>query len=236
MLDDIRGPGGSAEFLPLDLGDLANVKRCAELFLAKNQRLDVLVNNAGLAGSHGLTKDGFELAFGTNYLGPFLLTLLLLPRLRASAPARIVNVSSDAHYREKTIDFAALQRPTASRFAFPEYSVSKLCNVLFTKELARGRAGAGVHSYALNPGVVASDIWRQVPWPFRFLGKLFMVSNQEGAETSLYCATSAAIAEHDGRYYDQCREKRSSKWSDDPALARQLWEKSEQWVASYLRE
>lgn len=230
VLDGIRASGGAAEFLSLDLADLASVRRAAETFLATGEPLHVLLNNAGLAGLQGLTRDGFEVAFGTNHLGHFLLTMLLLPRLRESAPARIVNVSSRSHYRAKGIDFEALRKPTAHVTGMPEYEVSKLCNVLFTKELARDRAGAGVHSYALHPGVIASDVWREVPRIVRPLVKLFMLSNEEGARTSLWCATSPDVADHDGRYYDKCAEKRPSRLADDAALARTLWEKSLAWT------
>ena len=110
--------------------------------------------------------------------------------------------------------------------------MSKLCNVLFVKELARGRAGEGVHSYALHPGVIASDVWREVPWPFRSVMKMFMKTTEEGAQTSLYCATSPAVADHDGRYYDDCKEVPCSKLADDPDLAKTLWQKSEEWIGS----
>jgi NAD(P)-dependent dehydrogenase (short-subunit alcohol dehydrogenase family) len=234
VLDEIRGAGGSAEILIMDLGDLASVKGAAERFLASGERLEVLVNNAGLAGQRGLTKDGFELAFGTNHLGPYLLTRLLLPRLREAASARIVNVSSQGHYRAKRIDYDAVRRPTASTTGLPEYQVSKLANVLFTKELARGEAGPSVRSYALHPGVIASDVWREVPWPVRPIMKLFMLTNEDGAKTSLYCATSDEVASHDGRYYDDCREKAPNRVADDPAVARELWEKSEAFVGAFL--
>jgi retinol dehydrogenase 12 len=231
IVEGIRAKGGAAEFLALDLADLDAVRSAAERFLATGDALHVLVNNAGLAGARGVTKQGFELAFGTNHLGHFLFTLLLLPRLRASAPARIVNVSSDSHYQAKALDFEALRGPTRHTTAMPEYAVSKLCNVLFTKELARGKAGDGVHSYALHPGGVASDVWRSVPWPVRPLITMFLKTNEEGAQTSLYCATSPDVAAHDGRYYsDAQREKRPSRLADDEALARTLWEKSAAWV------
>jgi retinol dehydrogenase 12 len=151
VLDGIRSNGGIAEFISLDLGDLASVRSAAVKFLATGDPLHVLVNNAGLAGTRGLTKDGFEITFGVNHLGPFLLTQLLLPVLRATAPARIVNVASKAHYEAKGIDFDALRTSTVSVTGLPEYAVSKLSNVLFTKELARGKAGAGVTSYSLHP-------------------------------------------------------------------------------------
>jgi NAD(P)-dependent dehydrogenase (short-subunit alcohol dehydrogenase family) len=231
VLEGIRAAGGDAEFMPLDLADLDAVRASAQAFLDRGEKLHVLLNNAGLAGAKGTTKQGFELAFGTNHLGPFLFTKLLLPRLRESAPARIVNVASRGHYRATGIDWDALRRPAATATAFPEYCVSKLCNVLFTKELARGRAGEGVRSYALHPGAVASDIWREVPWGLRHLLTLFMLTNEQGARTQIWCASSPEVEGHDGRYYDSCREKQPSKLAEDPELARTLWEKSEAWVA-----
>jgi len=235
VLDGIRKAGGAAEFLALDLGSLASVRAAAAAFLARDEPLHVLVNNAGVAGSRGITTDGFELLFGTNHLGPFLLTNLLLPRLRESASpggARIVNVSSKAHYQAESIDWEAVRKPTRTLTALDEYAVSKLCNVLFTRELSRGKAGAGVHSYALHPGVIASDIWRKVPWPIRPIMLSRMKTVVEGAQTSLYCATSPAVASQDGRYYDESQEKKPSRLAEDVALAKTLWEKSEAWTAA----
>jgi NAD(P)-dependent dehydrogenase (short-subunit alcohol dehydrogenase family) len=230
VLDAIAQGGGEAVFLPLDLADLQSVRACAAQVLARQEPLHLLLNNAGLAGGKNPSQQGFELAFAANHLGPFLLTTLLLPRLRESRPARIVNVASRAHQAVKKLDFAALQRPPKPTSGFPDYAVSKLCNVLFTAELARGRAGEGVHSYALHPGVVATDIWRKLPGWLAVVVKLFMIDAVEGARTSLHCATSPECAEHDGRYYDRQREAKPSALSQDPALARELWEKSEEWV------
>ena len=218
-------------FLPLDLADLASVRACAEQFLARGEPLHVLINNGGLAGQRGLTADGFELAFGVNHLGHFALTLALLDCLAASAPARIVNVSSDSHYQAKGIDFEAVRRPTASVTGMHEYSVSKLSNVLFTQELARRLDGSGITAYALHPGVVASDIWRRVPWPLRPLLKLRMISPEEGARTSLYCATSPEVAAATGRFYDKCREREASAVAT-AELAGALWQRSEAWIAT----
>ncbi len=229
VIEAIRARGGSAEFLALDLADLGSVRRAAQSFLATGEELHGLVNNAGLAALRGVTREGFELTFGTNHLGHFLLTTLLLPRLRASAPSRIVNVSSKSHFRAKGIDFDALRQPMRTLTGIPEYEVSKLCNVLFTTELARGRAGEGVRSYALHPGVIASDAWRQVPWPIRPLLTMFMKSTEDGARTTLWCATSPEVAQDDGLYYDDCAPRPPSRIAEDPALARQLWERSEAW-------
>lgn len=230
VLDAIAAAGGRAEFVPLDLADLASVRGCVEALRARGEPLDVLVNNAGLAGLRGETKQGFELAFGTNHLGHFALTLGLLPLLEKAPAPRVVNVSSKSHHDAKGIDLDALRGPTRSVTGLPEYAVSKLANVLFTREAAR-RWGGKVRSYALHPGVVASDAWRQVPWGVRHLMKLFMISNEEGARTTLYCATSDAVKDHDGRYYDKEKERRPSRLADDEALARALWEKSEAWIA-----
>jgi retinol dehydrogenase-12 len=216
-------------FLPLDLGDLASVRACAEQFLARDEPLHVLINNGGVAGQRGLTADGFELAFGVNHLGHFALTTALLDRLAASAPARVVTVSSDAHYQATGIDFETVRRPTATVTGMREYAVSKLANVLFTQELARRLDGRGVTAYALHPGVVASDIWRRVPWPVRPLIKLRMITPEQGARTSLWCATSPEVADASGRFYDESRERAASAVAT-PELAGTLWQRSEAWT------
>lgn len=205
------------------------MRACAKEFLATGDPLHILINNAGLAGQRGQTKSGFELAFGTNHLGHFLLTDLLLERLRESAPARVVTVSSMSHYDADGIDFDAVCRPTKSMTGLPEYSVSKLANLLFTEELARRLEGTGVTTYALHPGVIASDVWRGVPWPFRSVMKLFMKSVQDGAKTTLYCATSPEVADESGHYYDKSRRKEPSAVAT-PELAAVLWKRSVEWV------
>ena len=221
---------GSVFFLALDLADLESVRACAAAFLARREPLHALVNNAGVGGAHGLTRQGFELTFGVNHLGHFALTQSLLSCLADSAPSRIVNVSSDAHYNARGIDFGALRRPARNITALHEYAVSKLGNVLFTQELARRLAGSGVRSYGLHPGVVASDIWRRVPWPVRPLITRRMLSVTEGAATSLYCATSPDVAEVSGRFYDKCAERAPSRVAT-PELAAELWKRSEEWTA-----
>ena len=190
-----RAAGAQVELLALDLGDFDSVRACAAAFLERGLPLQLLINNAGLAGSKGLTKSGFELAFGTNHMGHFLLTTLLLERIRASAPARIVTVSSRAHTRVDGIDWAAVRQPSQSTGALREYGVSKLANALFSAELSRRLEGSGVNTYALHPGVVATDVWRAVPAPLRWLIKRGMITAEEGARTTLYCATSAEVAQ-----------------------------------------
>ena len=219
----------SVSVLALDLADLDSVRACAAGFLARGEPLHVLVNNAGLGGARGVTKQGFELMFGVNHLGHFLLTNLLLGLLGSSAPARVVNVSSDAHYGAKGIDFDALRRPARGVTGMHEYSVSKLCNVLFTQELARRTAGTGITTYALHPGVVASDIWRRVPWPVRPLMTRRMLSVTDGAQTSLYCATSPDVAGVSGRFYEKCAERAPSPVAT-PELGGELWSRSAAWT------
>jgi len=232
---EIRASTGneSVWVLPLDLADLDSVRSCAAEFLARGEPLHVLVNNAGLGGARGVTRQGFELMFGVNHLGHFLLTNELLGLLADSAPARVVNVSSDAHYQAKGVDFDALRRPARGITGLGEYAVSKLCNVLFTQELARRTTGTGITTYALHPGVVASDIWRRVPWPVRPILTRRMLSVTEGARTSLYCATSPDVASDSGKFYEKCAERTPSGVAT-PELGRELWQRSEEWTAAYL--
>ncbi len=232
-IDEIAAQTGSRDLalLSLDLGDLDSVRRCAEAFLATGEPLHVLINNAGVAGSRGTTDSGFERMFGTNHVGPFLFTSLLLDRLRSSAPARIVNVASAAHYGADGIDWEAVRRPTRSITGMREYSVSKLANVLHAQELAHQLEGSGVTSYSLHPGVIASDIWRRVPWPVRPLMKRRMRSPEQGAGTSLYCATAPELAGESGRYYDDCRPKEPGA-AATAELAAELWRRSSEWTAA----
>lgn len=223
----------NVSFHALDLGSLSQVRESAELLLKSDRPIHLLINNAGLAGKKGQTQDGFELAFGTNHLGHFLWTNILLERIKASAPARIVNLASMAHYDAKRIDWAALTEPSKSMTGLPEYAISKLANVLHAKSLAKRLEGTGVTTYSLHPGVVASDVWRQVPRPIAWIMKKFMISSEEGAATSLYCATSADVAADSGKYYDKCKEKKPSHLALDEALAEELWKRSEQWVADF---
>jgi retinol dehydrogenase 12 len=220
----------SVFLLPLDLADLDSVRSCASAFLARGEPLHVLINNAGVAGRRGLTRQGFELMFGVNHLGHFALTEALLGCLAASAPSRVVTVASDAHYNAAGIDFEALRRPARGLTGLHEYAVSKLANVLFSQELARRTAGTGVTAYALHPGVVASDIWRRVPWPVRPIVTRRLLPVSDGAATSLYCATSPEVAEASGLFYDKCAERAASPVAT-PELGRLLWDRSEAWTA-----
>jgi NAD(P)-dependent dehydrogenase (short-subunit alcohol dehydrogenase family) len=231
VIDEITAVGrGTAEYLRLDLADLESVRSCAEEVLARDAPLHVLLNNAGVAGKKGVTAQGFELTFGVNHLGHFLLTMLLLDRLQTSGPARVVNVASNAHQGAKGIDFNAVRRRTRSFGGLVEYQVSKLCNVLFTQELARRLDTDDVTTYALHPGVVASNIWRHVPWPIRPVAKRFMISTTTGAETSIHCASSTDLGGLSGRYFEKCEEHPVSERCT-PELAAELWARSTEWTS-----
>ena len=233
VIDEIKRELGTAnlEYLQLDLGDLASVRACAEAIAARNLPIHGLINNAGLAGQRGVTKDGFEIAWGTNHLGHYLFTRLVLDRLTQAGHARIVNVASASHYQAKGIDWDAVHQPTRSRTGVHEYAVSKLSNVLFTKELARRLDGTGITTYAVHPGVVATEVWRHMPRPVAWLIKKFMITPDKGAEASLRCATAPELEDQTGRYYDTGgKEKAPSRVADDVELARTLWTRSAEWT------
>jgi retinol dehydrogenase-12 len=232
VVEEIREKTGNTkvECLELELGDFDSVRHCAAEFLERDLPLQLLINNAGIGVQRGQTESGFELAFGTNHLGPFLLTGLLLERMVKSAPARIVVVSSVGHSSAKGIDFEAVRRTTKSQSGSNEYYSSKLANVLFSAELSRRLEGTGVTTYALHPGIVATEVWRRFPRPITWIAKRFMISPEEGARTSIHCATAPELSEQSGLYYDRCETREVSELARDRALARELWEKSEAWV------
>ena len=227
---------GSIVPLPLELGDFAAIRAFAASVLARREPLHILINNAGVAGARGMTASGFERTFGVNHIGTFLLTRLLTEHMVRTAAAgvqcRVVTVASRVHARCKRFGYEGVRKPT--RFTgVTEYQHSKLANLLFSAELARRLIGTGVNAYSLHPGVVATDIWRAVPWPVRSLMKLrpSVISAQKGAMTTLYCATSASAAAETGLYYESERVKAPSLLAQDAELAAELWWRSERWVA-----
>ena len=238
VIDELASDTGNPNitFLPLDLADLESVRDAATAFLATHDSLHVLVNNAGIGGGRGRTKQGFEAHFGVNHLGHFLLTTLLLDRLRQSAaatgaPSRVVNVSSDSHYQPRGINFDRL-RDEPGLAGIGEYGVSKLCNVLFAQELARREPADQLVSVSLHPGVIASDIWRRIPGPARWLMTRFMKSPEDGAATSVHCATAPDVVANNGAFYADRRPKEPSRYAT-PELARELWDRSEEWTAAF---
>ncbi|WP_370650182.1 SDR family oxidoreductase [Oscillochloris sp. ZM17-4] len=218
------------ELILADFASLSSVRRGAEEFLTRHDRLHVLVNNAGLyLGERLLSQEGHEMTFAVNHLAPFLLTNLLLGALRAAAPARVVTVSSGAHMAGH-IRFDDLDSKRGYR-GFRAYSDSKLANVLFSNELARRLAGGGVSSNSLHPGAVATNF---ASGSGGLLGigfglmRPFFISPEQGAQTSIYLASSPGVAGVSGQYFAKSRPTRSSAESTNVAVQRRLWEVSEQ--------
>ena len=210
-----------------DFSRLAELRRLAEEILASHDRLDLLVNNAGLVSpKYRLSADGYELTFAVNHLAPFLLTNLLLERLKAAAPARIVTVASEAH-RGNRIDVGNLVRPhdwTMSK----AYGRSKLCNILFTRELASRLDASSVVATCLHPGVVATAIGQrgglaELGWR---LMKPFMISPEKGAETPVFLATVPDPVPFHGGYVIRKTLTRPDPPAHDSGLARRLWDES----------
>jgi NAD(P)-dependent dehydrogenase (short-subunit alcohol dehydrogenase family) len=233
--DIVRRSGNPrVDVLLADFSSLAEVRKLADSFLSGQPSLHVLVNNAGLVNNRReTTVDGLEATFAVNHLAPFLLTNLLLERLRASAPARIVNVASDAH-RFGSIDWDDLQ--SEKRYQGPPvlsgmrvYGTSKLANILFTRELARRLAGSGVTANCVHPGMVATGlgsnngVWGSAAmWMLRPFAK----SAAQGAETTLHVALSPELADESGGYFANKRRARPSSAARDEASARRLWRES----------
>src|SRR5580704_4629773 len=224
------------QLVVFDLADLSSVRRGAEEILQQAPRLDVLVNNAGVVLSERrVTVDGYEATFATNHLGPFLLTNLLLDRLRESAPARIVNVASTAHNAaRKGIPFDDLQSTGRYR-GMRVYGESKLANILFTLELARRLAGTGVTANALHPGTVrtgygADGDARGLLALGLKISQPFFLSPAKGARTSIYLASSPEVEGISGQYFDKCKPAKSRRWAQDTEAAQRLWQVSEELV------
>lgn len=220
-------PGAVIDLVQLDLADLESVRACANELLARDTPLYGLVNNAGLV-TRGTTKQGFELIFGVNHLGHFLLTQLLLPKITATPDSIIINVASSSHYQAKRIDWDALRQHTKTIVGLKEYEVSKLANVLFTQELAKRLEGTTTTTYAVCPGQVASDVWRRIPQPFRWLFERHMRTVDQGADSVL---SPMDQPDHNGKFYKKDGIARAPNRLVTPALASEMWLRSESWVA-----
>ncbi len=211
-----------------DLSAIAEMKRVAAEIAAREPRVDLLINNAGaLFGSRQLTADGLERSFAVNHLAYFVLALGLRERLAAAAPARVVNTASTMH-RVAWLDFDDLQYARHYNGVFA-YSRSKLCNVLFTRELARRWAGIGVTVNCHHPGFVRTRFGNQsgVLWaPLVFVAKAFAIPPAWGAKTLLHLATSPEVAGITGEYFVRSRRARPNRAAEDDAAARRLWDES----------
>ena len=212
-----------------DLGAMDQVRALAER-LAALDRIDVLINNAGLVlGERRGTPDGFEHVFAVNHLAPFLLTNLLLPRLTASAPARVITVTSDAHSAARLdLDDPNLEHGWDS---WRSYANSKLANILFTRELAQRLHGTGVTANCAHPGVVRTGFGRDARPLLRLgvtLARPFLLSPERGADTIVYLASSPGVADETGGYYVRRQRREPSAAARDDAAARKLWQISEE--------
>jgi NAD(P)-dependent dehydrogenase (short-subunit alcohol dehydrogenase family) len=227
-LEEIRRESGSSQvdLLIADMSSQASVRALAEQIQQKYPRLDVLVNNAGGAvPARTLSADGIEMTLATNHLGAALLTLLLLDLLKASAPSRIVNVSSVEAQSPTRLDTNDLQFERRKYTAVAAYRQSKLLMNAFTFELARRLAGTGVTANCLHPGAVATNIWSAIPIGKLIvaLGKPFMLNSKQGAAVSLYLATSREVAQVSGEYFVKSKPAKSNPLSRDPKLMAEVW-------------
>jgi NAD(P)-dependent dehydrogenase (short-subunit alcohol dehydrogenase family) len=230
----IQQAGGTGKVHPLvaDLASQGDVRALARDFVDRFDRLDVLVNNAGVdVGTRSVTPEGLELTFAVNYLAPFLLTTLLLDVLRASAPSRILNLASAAH-RAGRIDFDDLQ--SERRFGQRAYNNSKLALVVFTYELARRLQGSGVAANCVDPGFVKTSLGSTMPLGYRLVGMLmwpFMAGPEKGARTSIWAASNPELAQVTGAYFKAERQAETTPQTNDRATAERLWQVSEALVA-----
>ncbi|KAM7415697.1 hypothetical protein PAMA_017975 [Pampus argenteus] len=216
--------------MELDLANLRSVREFCKSFLQKEKRLDILINNAGTPSVLDWTDDGFSMCFGVNHLGHFLLTNLLLPRLKECAPSRVVNLTCSS-YKYQKLDFQDLNY---NLLPFFTYCRSKLANIYFSQELAHITEGKGVTSYAVHPGFVQSGWTYHYSILFRMLMQvvmwMFFVPCEIGAQTVIYCAVSAEVEKHSGGYFVDCRPASLRPFARDAGVAKKLWEASERLV------
>lgn len=217
-------------YMEVDLANMKSIRDFGKTFLQREKRLDILINNAGMPSVLDWTDDNFSMCFGVNHLGHFLLTNLLLPRLKESSPSRVITLTCSS-YKYQKLDFQDLNY---NLFPFFTYCRSKLANIYFTQELARMMEGKGVTAYAVHPGYVQSNwtchfsvLYRIVMQVVMFM---FFVSCETGAQTVVYCAVSDEVVQHNGGYFSDCRPAPLRTFARDPGVAKKLWEASERLV------
>jgi NAD(P)-dependent dehydrogenase (short-subunit alcohol dehydrogenase family) len=221
---EISRRGGAAEVLPLDLASFDSVREAAARFSASHERLDVLINNAGTAvARRQVTSDGHERTWETNFLGAFLLTRLLLPPLRRAPQPRIVNVGSDAH-RVGRIEWDNLELARGYG-GYRAYANSKLALALFTREIARREPGVAAN--VVHPGAIATNIWRPLPAPARWVIAAVLRSAESGAAPVIRLASDPALARVTGRYFSRFREAPLARAAMNDADASRLWQVAE---------
>ncbi|KTF83067.1 hypothetical protein cypCar_00029859 [Cyprinus carpio] len=212
----------------LDLSDTKSIRAFAELINKEEKQVNILINNAGIMMCpYSKTADGFEMQFGVNHLGHFLLTYLLLDLLKKSAPSRIINVASVAHtWGSIHLDDINSEKGYSPRRA---YGQSKLANILCTRSLAKRLQGSGVTVYSLHPGVVQSELFRNLSKPVQIAVKVFSPFTKttiQGAQTTIYCAVEPKLDNESGRYYSDCAPAQCSREALDDEMAQKLWELS----------
>lgn len=223
---------GSIEFLFCDLSSLQSVKDCCRLFNSGHDRLDVLINNAGIwERKRSVSNDGIELTFAVNHLAPFLMTNLLLDILKKSAPSRVISVSSGLHGGTINFDDIEFRRKFKGMIA---YRQSKLADMLFIRELSRRLIGSSVTANCVMPGMVRTGLGRNSMWINRAFFKAFGSPPEKGARTSIYLASSAEVEKTSGKCFSKGRVVETSEKSNDPTLAKQLWEVSLKYVERWL--
>lgn len=231
-LDELASESIESELIETELGDLRSVAAAATQLERRHPEVSVLVNNAGQGGRRGITMDGFELAFGVNYLSHYLLTRRLLTTLTRNSPARIVNLSSNGHLRIQSFDPTAGLGRTRSLTGFREYYHSKAAMVAFARELAVRLNPERVTALAVHPGVAATDGWRAIPQPLRWFFTRRMMSPAQGALTVLRAITDPDVKS--GVYLTPEGERPVHPLLTDEGITGRLWEQSERWVAAYL--
>ncbi|KAJ8380181.1 hypothetical protein SKAU_G00009590 [Synaphobranchus kaupii] len=214
----------------LDLANMRSIRDFCKTFLQREKRLNILINNAGMPSVLDWTDDSFSMCFGVNHLGHFLLTNLLLGRLKESAPSRVITLTCSA-YKYQKLDFQDLNY---NLFPLFTYCRSKLANIYFTQELARMTEGKGVTAYSVHPGYMQSSwtchysiLFRMVMQVIMFM---FFVSCEAGAQTVVHCAVADDVEPHSGGYFTDCRLAALRPFAKDSAVARKLWEASERMV------
>ena len=233
-LEKAKKESGSNDIvlMKLDLSSLKSVREFAEEFLSKYSKLNILINNAGVMGCpYGKTEDGFEMYIGTNHFGHFALTNLLLNALVKGAPARVVNVSSEAHRNLGKMHFGDISYEKRPYSKLGAYGQSKLANVLFSKELHNRVKDYGISTYSLQPGFIYSDLGRysyRATFVYLTVGMLYGRTTMEGAQTNIYCAVEEGLEKYSGNYFRNCGLSLASVDGRNDGFAKKLWEISEQ--------
>ncbi|XP_020331400.1 retinol dehydrogenase 11 isoform X1 [Oncorhynchus kisutch] len=226
----IRGHNVNVHHMELDLANMRSIQDFCKTFLQREKRLDILINNAAMPSVLDWTEDNFSMCFGVNHLGHFLLTNLLLGRLKDSAPSRVVTLTC-SNYKYQKLDFQDLNY---NLLPFFTYCRSKLANIYFSQELGRMMEGKGVTTYAVHPGYVQSSWTGHYSILFRMLVQvimfMFFVPCEMGAQTVVYCAVSDEAAKHSGGYFTDCQPATLRPFARDTGVAKKLWEASERLV------